>query len=348
MSMRELVLEASMLDEATEQRLVRENGGRGLIRPYKRFDPDAPPLVLVHGIQCSAEILAPLLDALAARTSRQPYVFVYDDTGRYLDRSGDDLARALDELRREHLNDKRPDVQLIAHSMGGVVARCALDSLADPAWFPEFHGKTSTGEPARVRGTEPEAVRGVRLERRLADEFRRVDLLTVDTPWHGFADPPIQVRHAMEAEASFVDMVSNAAVMNLVNTVALPRHFSVNHVEADNRAAGVDLDKVMGLGELSADDLALVVRFFGGDDGAIAGRRRIENQLRALRSEEDFPVLEERLRADAAAGLLTPARFLALAANAVPRVAGSHNSVLGNPELVDLIEETFLRSRRGG
>ena len=346
--MRELVLEASMLDEATEQRLVRENGGRGLIRPYKGFDPAALPLVLVHGMKCSAEVLAPLLDALSARTSRQPYVFVYDDTGRYLDRSGDDLARALDDLRREHLVDKRPDVQLIAHSMGGVVARCALDSLADPAWFPEFYGKTATGEPARVRGTEPDAVRGIRLERRLADEFRHVDLLTVDTPWHGFAEPHIQVRHAMEQEASFVDMVSNGAVMNLVNTVPLPPHFSVNHVEADNRAGGVDLDKVIGLGELSPEDLELVVRFFKGDEGALAGRSRIENQLRALRSEEDFPILEERLRSEAASGVLTPARFLALAANAVPRVAGSHNSVLENPELVDLIEETFVRSRRGG
>lgn len=346
--MRELVLEASMLDEATEQRLVRENGGRGLIRPYKGFDPAANPLILVHGMKCSAEVLAPLLGALSARTSRQPYVFVYDDTGRYLDRSGDDLARALDDLRREHLVDKRPDVQLIAHSMGGVVARCALDSLADPAWFPEFYGKTPTGEPARVRGTEPEAVRGIRLERRLADEFRHVDLLTVDTPWHGFAEPHIQVRHAMEQEASFVDMVSNGAVMNLVNTVPLPAHFSVNHVEADNRAGGVDLDKVIGLGELSPEDLELVVLFFKGDDGAFAGRSRIENQLRALRSEEDFPILEERLRSEAASGVLTPARFLALAANAVPRVAGSHNSVLENPELVDLIEETFVRSRRGG
>lgn len=345
--MRDLVLEASMLDEATEQRLVRENGGRGLIRPYRGFDPAALPLVLVHGMKCSAEVLAPLLDALAERTSRQPYVFIYDDTGRYLDRSGDDLARALDELRREHLVDKRPDLQLIAHSMGGVVARCALDSLADPAWFPEFYGKTATGEPARVRGTEPDAVRGIRLERRLADEFRRVDLLTVDTPWHGFADPHIQVRHAMEQEASFVDMVSNGAVMNLVNTVPLPAHFSVNHVEADNRAGGVDLDKVIGLGELSPEDLELVVRFFAGDEGALVGRSRIENQLRALQSEEDFPILEERLRSEAAAGVLTPARFLALAANAVPRVAGGHNSVLDNPELVDLIEETFVRSRRG-
>lgn len=337
-----------MLDEATEQRLVRENGGRGLILPYRGFDPEAPPLVLVHGMKCSAEVLAPLLDALASRTSRQPYVFVYDDTGRYLDRSGDDLARALDELRREGLTDKHPDVQLIAHSMGGVVARCALDSLADPAWFPEFYGTTASGEPARVRGTEPDAVRGIRLERRLADEFRRVDLLTVDTPWHGFAEPHIQVRHAMEQEASFVDMVANSAVMSLVNTVALPRHFSVNHVEADNLAAGVDLDKVMGLGELSVEDLELVVRFFRGEAGVLEGRLRIRNQLRALQSEEDFPALEGRLRSEAASGLLTPARFLALAANAVPRVAGTHNSVLDNPELIDLIEETFVRSRRGG
>ncbi|MEP7126708.1 MAG: hypothetical protein ABJE95_37605 [Byssovorax sp.] len=335
-------LERADLDEATEQRLLLENEGRGQIVAYRGFDPALPPIVLVHGFKVSASSMASLADQLVERGGEQVYLFVYDDTARYLDRCGDDLARALGDLRAK-LSDPRPAIRVIAHSMGGIVARCALDSLVSPGWFPCFHGEDEAGQPLRVRGTGEDEVRGIRLEKPLADAFRRVDLITIDTPWHGFADPPMQVRAKMDVQASFVDMVSNSAVLSHLAGVALPAHFSLNQIEADNRAAGVDGDKVIGLCELPEADITRLINHFSGDAEALAHHARLQNQLRALASEEDYPALEQQLRSDAAGGRLTPARLLGLLTLAVPHLAGSHTSILENPELLPEIERTFAR-----
>lgn len=335
-------LERADLDEATEQRLLLENKGRGQLLPYRGFDAALPAIVLVHGFKVAASSLATLADKLVEGGGQQVYLFVYDDTSRYLDRCGDDLARAIGGLL-ETLSDPRPAIRIIAHSMGGIVARCALDSLVSPGWLPCFHGEDEAGQPLPVRGTNENEVRGIRLEKPLADAFRRVDLVAIDTPWHGFADPPIQVRARMEVEASFVDMVSNSAVLNHLADVALPAHFSVNQIEADNRAAGVDEDKVIGLCELPAEEIARLIQHFSGYPTALVDDARLKNQLSALASEEDYPALEKQLRSDAAGGRLTPARFLGLVALAVPHLAGSHTSILENPELLPEIEATFAR-----
>ena len=335
-------LESADLDEATEQHLVLENDGRGLLLPYLGFDPALPMVVLVHGFKVSASSLRDLADRLVERGGEQVYFFIYDDTSRYLDRCGDDLARELGGLR-EKLSEARPAIRIIAHSMGGIVARCALDSMVNPGWFPRFHGEDEAGQPLAVRGTGDDEVRGIRLEKPLAGAFSRVDLVTIDTPWRGFADPPIQVRAKMDVQASFVDMVSNSALLNHLTDVKLPAHFSVNQIEADNRAAGVALDKVTGLCELAAPEIARLIQHFSGDPGALADDAKLQNQLKALASDEDYPALEQQLRSDAAGGRLTPARLLGLVTQAVPQLAGSHTTILDNPELLPEIEKTFAR-----
>src|SRR5688500_18753290 len=92
------VLDPDQLDEATERALVEKHGGRAVLAPYLTHDTTAAPWVLVHGIHDSPAGLRPLADKIAGEPGHQVYVFFYDDAGRYLDRTGDDLARGLAEL----------------------------------------------------------------------------------------------------------------------------------------------------------------------------------------------------------------------------------------------------------
>lgn len=331
------VLDPDKLDEATERAIVEKHGGRAVLAPYLRLNPTAAPWVLVHGIHDSPAGLRPLADKIAAEPGCQAYVFFYDDAGRYLDRTGDDLARALAELGAE----SKRDVRLVAHSMGGIVARCAMNSLVNPRWLPSR--SVSGDEPLRG-AVEAEAL-GFRLEQPRADRFSRLDLIAIDTPWHGFTDVTVEVRNKMDREVSYVDLIASSTLLSVLCDVDLPGHFSVNLIEADNLAGGVDEDKVVGLGELAPEALEALCGYLKGDAAALAGQKRLHNQLKSLEDEADGPALLEALALEAKAGTLTRERFCELTHAAVPRLPGSHVSVLEHPELWPEILKTFGRYR---
>jgi hypothetical protein len=233
--------------------------------------------------------------------------------------------------------------------MGGIVARCAMNSLVAPRWFPEHFAPPNhdpAAPPAPVRGADPTSVEGLRLARPHAGDFERIDLVTVDTPWSGFIEPPVDVRNRLERESSFVDLVSNSALMASLHATPLPPHFTVNHIEADNAAGGFTKDVVVALCELEDEAVRAIARFMSGDGEALRGRVRLQNQLRALLSEEDYPRVADDLRDAARAGALTSARFVEIIGRAVPRFAGSHTSVLDDPELAAEVLRTLARDDR--
>lgn len=343
-------LSPSDLDEATEKARVAENGGRGLLLPYLRFDPEAAPYVLVHGLMDSAASLRPLADRIDAAGGRQVYLFLYDDAGRYLDRTGDDLARALVGMSAAASppapSTRAPAIRLVAHSMGGIVARCAMCSLIDPEWFPEMSAEP--GAPAPLRGTSLAEVAGIRLDRSYVDAFARVDLVAIDTPWQGFTDIRVEVRNKMDREASYVDMVAGSALFAALYATKFPPTFTLNYIEADNVAAGESLDKIVAFGELGDEAVGAIKSFFAGDGGALDEQIRLRNQIRSLEAEADFPALAAKLQAEAIAGRLSTDRFRAIISEAIPKLPGSHVSILQHPGLFDEIERTFARYSPGG
>ncbi|MBZ5710112.1 esterase/lipase family protein [Nannocystis pusilla] len=325
------------LGESREQALLAAHGGRGVLAPYGRVNPRMRPLVLVHGIKGHPGELRALAERARSGGEVQPYLFVYDDIGRYLDRSGDDLARALAELA---CHAPRPEVVIVAHSMGGIVARCALNSLTDPRWFPLFSHRRLRRGKIRVRGSA-EAVRdGLRLEAACVADFAAVDLLAVDTPWAGFADPRLDLRQLWRRERAWVDMVSNSVVLTRLHATALPAHVRIHHVEADQRAAGLADDKIRTLGDLDDVDLLRLQRAILGDRSALGDDPRHRNLFAALAAERSFAALAADLRAR---GTLGPAAFRAELRRAVPRLAGSHGSVLRNTALFALLDELVRR-----
>lgn len=335
------------LSDAAEADVVRSNHGKGRLYPYGRFDPDAPPVVLVHGINGAPQDLEAIAEH-AESQGFQPYLFVFDDTGRYLDRSGDDLARALEEYRHDHWApaaaratgdpDAKPRVRIVAHSMGGIVARAALNTLSDHAWFPEHYGVTALGTPRRVKGTRPSQVGDTRLRFDHIDDFGRVDLFAVDTPWHGFFENPVSMdfRRVWRQEA-FVDLIAESALLANLFEPQLPDQVHIHLIEANNTDAGGNKDQIWAWGELSPEQLEARVVLSTGELAPSGSALRIRHHARALEDDDDFNELHAELVALAARGALTPQAFQAAVRRAVPAVPGSHRSVLEQPQLHSLV-----------
>jgi len=329
-------LRADQLGEEHEQRLLGLSGGSGLLCPYMRHDPAARPLILVHGFRSAGDCLSGLGDIYQARPGWQVWYYLYDDQTLYVDRAGDELAALVGQLldRTPHA---RPHLRIVAHSMGGIVSRCALNSLVRPDWLPPVY-RLLPGEdtPVPVRGMDPESVRPYRLTAPLADRVGALDLVAIDTPWHGFLETDKRVREMVSDQASYVDLLSNSAVMDALTVPVLPGHFRIHHVEADNVAAGAAPDKVMGLGELDDVSVEALIQHLSGDADALAGHRRLHNLVDAVEDAHSFRVIQELLRLEGAG--VRPARFRELWAAAVPRLAGTHESILRHPELPAILD----------
>lgn len=316
------------LDEASEHRHVVANRGHGILVPFLRHDPRAEPIVLVHGINASPADLKTVADHLGHDPRFQVYVYFYEDRRRYVDASGLDLALALDVLR-----EQSPTVRIVAHSMGGIVTRCAVNSLIDPGWLAD------TGR--RIRGVadaDEIVLPGIH-------DFAGLDIVTVDTPWRGFFAPRINLRNLLVRERSFVDMVSNSAVLTNIHRVHLPDHVRIHQVEADNRAAGEEVDRIIGLCDLGADELDRLIDYFSDHAGALGDDRELRNQLLALREDVDFAPVDRAIRLDAQRGRLDRARLRQHLRDLVPAIPGTHVSVLDRRELLAVLDRTFGRSR---
>lgn len=328
-----IVAEHDLTEEEERRRTIAV--GRGHLVAWQRWDADATPLVLVHGIRDCASALIPLARAFEA--THQVLFFIYEDVDRYLDRSADDLARGLvhiDAARGGHGH-----VQMIAHSMGGIVARASLNSLVDPRWFPTQHAPKLDGAAEAVAGTASAR----RLERAHARDFGRIDLVTLDTPWHGFIDAPISVRNRMRTPSSLGDMVASSAMFSALFHVPWPDTFGVDYIEAHNGWAGEVSDKMLGLAERADADLPGLVSLIL--DGTRPPDAMLRNQLAALRAERDYPGLLQRLHAERSAGTLDRAAFQKILEDSVATIPGTHQSILTDELLPRRIAEILTRRK---
>ncbi len=100
--------------------------GKGLALP-ERFDPQGSTVLLIHGLDADTSHLAPLgraFEAIGVQVAR----FDYPNDGP-LAEAGERLHEALSELSEQH---PKARVVVVAHSMGGLVARYALEAKSPP------------------------------------------------------------------------------------------------------------------------------------------------------------------------------------------------------------------------
>lgn len=129
--------EAKHLGPGGAPRLVRVVRGR----------PDTAPIVFIHGFTGDPANQAAMIEEARAR-GREVWVMAYDTVGKPLATNAEGFA---DELVKLGARDRR-DLTIVAHSLGALTLKAALDALA----------------------VRPEGL-----------PFKALRVVAISTPWHG-------------------------------------------------------------------------------------------------------------------------------------------------------------------
>ncbi|HZR82003.1 MAG TPA: hypothetical protein VFD92_12980 [Candidatus Binatia bacterium] len=157
-------------------------GGVYFLEPY---DPGKIPVLFVHGATGTPADWKYVVGKLD-RTRFQPW-FVYYPAAPHLDRIGDQIVRALSALLVRYRFTR---IALVAHSMGGLVTRAALNYVMANA---------ATG--------------------------RQVDVplfVTLSTPWGGHSGATLGLRYAPVVAPMWVDMAPGSAFLGALPATPLP------------------------------------------------------------------------------------------------------------------------------
>lgn len=334
------IAQAGDLTEAREQEIVRANGGRGVLVPYGRYDPTAEPLVIVHGVRGAPSNMRGIIDRYSdpnhpdrapGERPRQVYIYYYDDRRSSVPAAGRDLANHVGRIGERHRVDHnrsndpnvRQRVQIVGHSMGGIVSREAMNQLSQRATARNFDG---------------------------------VDLVSIDTPWHGHAGNGPTARQIGE-RYSWGTMGSRHPNMQQLNRQPLPSGWTMNQIEASEVRSDPRANITDGYPEYSDAATRRMVRHIRGDRNALRGRPRLQNMMSALQADQDYPELRRRIMQQQD---VTPDEFRQMVQqHAVPRIEGHHShdamvgrgrrrrmhrGVLDNPALLPELDRTLERN----
>lgn len=177
-----------------DERLASSTGPKGLWLPavairksglgvyfLEKFDPTRKPIVLVHGAGGSPQDFQTLIE-IVDRSQWQIWVYVYP-SGVRLDAAASALARILEGLEQRYANEP---IALVAHSMGGLVARASLLHL-------------------QATATQSTVAR----------------LVTIATPWQGHPAAWYGVHHAPVVLPSWRDMLPQSEFLKRLESTEL-------------------------------------------------------------------------------------------------------------------------------
>jgi pimeloyl-ACP methyl ester carboxylesterase len=139
----------------SDERFDRDNARLGMWQPVgfmreglagiyflEPYSPDKTPVLLVHGIGGTPRDFEPLLQGLD-REHYQPWLFYYP-SGLELSALGTGLVGMLNELWRQH---RFRELHVVAHSMGGLVARSFINECRKQDEFGWLRTFTSISSP---------------------------------------------------------------------------------------------------------------------------------------------------------------------------------------------------------
>lgn len=178
-----------------EPRFAPEGGGTGLWQPFEflrsnkvglyftePYDPQRTPVVLVYGIGGSPQDWKWMIEHFP-RERYQLWFFHYP-SGMRLGRVADSLDRSLAQLQRQHGFTR---CQIVAHSMGGLVARGAIN---------------------RIAATRP--------------QLSVPRFVSISTPWGGHSAAASGVRHLKKPVQSWLDVAPDSDYLKSLYQVPLP------------------------------------------------------------------------------------------------------------------------------
>lgn len=197
-----LSIENVRLGDVVEQSdpiFASENGQMGMWNPVKFFeqgktgiffleayDPTKVPVLFVHGLTGTGQDWEQVIYSMD-RTRFQPWIMQYPSALR-LDLLGKTLNNAVKELQIRH---KFKDLIVVAHSMGGLIAR-------------KFINENASQNNKEV----------VKL------------FVSIATPWKGHEGAQIGISHAPAVVPSWYDLAPNSPFLNSLLDQPLPDHVS--------------------------------------------------------------------------------------------------------------------------
>jgi pimeloyl-ACP methyl ester carboxylesterase len=320
----EVLLEAQILEEMQAD---------SALLPYGAFSREKAPVVLVHGFADSpGEEFAALAEKLS-KSGRQVFVFLYRVKTTSTEESGRQLARQLANVRDELYSPGTP-LEIVAHSVGGVVTRCALNSLQEPGWR--------------------RAVEDERCSPRAG--FGKVRVYAVDTPWDGFDHEPsfrplltalVKIGMSLAGRRGAFAMRANS---EMFARLYLPKLEGVEMLNIAAREAGAP-DSFRAIPDLGTNELLAVTRFITNGVPPPA-RTRARNAALALQQDLRFGRLQQEViqgTRDLPPDDPLRARVLVeVYERVMPRFPGDHDSVIrddpeSSTDLFDALVKTLSR-----
>lgn len=258
------------------------------------------PLILVHGQSGSAKDFANLLQSAPKLAQYQLFYFAYDGLHRSLKRSALDLAHNIVSLRT-------PRMTLLAHSMGGIVVREALNILA------------------RVQ---------------LPENLPEIRVLAIDTPWQGgstrgssFKENHLDSFVEVFLPATTSDMRSDSSFFKNLYAVPWPEKFSMELYFAEGGEQAYDYR------EAPLNKLPLKIADLFTKEIPMTGTLFEMHFWNALTTSAQYPFFVAELAELQEQGSLNAASVEILLEKHFPRFPGDHASVLAahpNAEKLDL------------
>ncbi|MDG0816885.1 esterase/lipase family protein [Bdellovibrio svalbardensis] len=252
---------------------------------------DAEPLIFVHGMSGSAQNFAQLVPAVSKFSQYQLFYFAYDDLHRSLKRSALELAVSLRQLRA-------PRITVIAHSMGGLVTREALNLLAQ---------------------THP------------AELLPEIHVIAIDSPWHGGSSKNCDLKGSridnfieLFLPAAVADMRTCSDFLKNLYATKLPGKLSTTlfFAEEGDQAWDYSEGPIKGLPQKIADYIST--------GKAVTGTLAELYFWDALRSSSQYSYFEVSLHTLQKETPLSAALVTKELQTYFPRLPGDHTSVLAS------------------
>lgn len=284
-------------------------------------------LILVHGLQPAPGELEDLGRALWTDDRFQIYYLCFDDWHRRASRNGVDFARELRGLAAISEGARR-STTIIAHSLGGIIARRAVNVLSQSPALP----------------------------------FARLRVIAIDTPWHGYNGPsdappdrifmnlarpfiPDGLEDMRAQSALFVGDAEATAAIDRVGLCRAPLHdaISLHLVFAEEGEDVFDYSE----GPIAPLAAHLEALYRTETPLPISDNPRLRNFWHAIVSSEQYFAFQDHLRGLADAAKLDINGVDTALRRFYPRFAGSHVSVIsmapGEPRFIDYLKQQLLR-----
>jgi pimeloyl-ACP methyl ester carboxylesterase len=318
-----------------------------------KYHPERTPVIIVHGIagNFDDDTIKPLIDRFKDDPTKQVYVFGYHDIQNSQDDNGVQMAKEIKDLLKA--NPEIKNIDIVAHSMGGIVSKRALNELYTGSREPidNFKGLNFkfVAVDSPFHGYFPDEHSGPRMApRNPGNAGQWSDFMSGDNslPSSGTGAVKTDGFGSMKADRKLFtgdpDSQDKAVRAGLTG-VKLPENVEVQLFSAKDSGVAKDAQKYIGkLNDKDVIKLARALRDGKPEEFFKPSQLQELNYFKMMMQDSDWP----KAQAEIADMLeLEPPNQVQQVKNIIekymPSFKGGHSEVLKNPLLLDKVQDVF-------